>query len=99
MAKQYGIRMRQEASTMPWTEFVTLVSGLMHDTPLGSIVAIRSEKDSKVIKEFTPEQRRIRNGWITRKAKERLNDPEKLEKEMDQMYKAFAKMFGGEAGK
>lgn len=68
-AKQYGIRLRQEED-MSWAEFCSLLSGLMHDTPLGRIVAIRSEKNPKTIKEFTKEEREIRNRWLIRRNKE-----------------------------
>ncbi len=66
---------------MSWQEFCNLVSGLMYDTPLGQIVAIRAEKDPKVIKEFTPEQRRIWNAWIMRRNRKLRQDPVK--------YKAY----------
>lgn len=39
----------------------------MPDTPLGRIVAIRSEKDQKVISKFTADQKKIRNDWLKRK--------------------------------
>lgn len=55
---------------MSWMEFCSLLSGIMHDTPLGRIVAIRSEKDPKVIKEFTKEEKEIRNKWLIRRNKE-----------------------------
>lgn len=42
----------------------------MHDTPLGRIIAIRSEKDPKVIKEFSKEEREIRNKWLIRRNRE-----------------------------
>lgn len=54
---------------MDWDEFVTLLSGINGDTPLGSVVRIRSEKDPKRRKEFTPEERRIYNEWKSRKMK------------------------------
>lgn len=54
---------------MPWTEFCSLLSGLMHDTPLGQIVAIRAEEDKDTLKRFTPEQRRIRSEWRRRAVK------------------------------
>lgn len=63
--KQYGIRLSHEPD-MPWTEFCSLLSGLMHDTPLGQIVAIRAEEDKEALKRFTPEQRRIRSEWRRR---------------------------------
>ena len=48
---------------MPWDEFATLLSGLNEKTALGRFVSIRAEKDPKIIKEFTPEQKRIRSEW------------------------------------
>lgn len=65
-AKQYGIRLRNE-DDMSWSEFCSLLSGIMHDTPLGRIVAIRSERDPKVIKEFTKDEIRIRNEWLIKR--------------------------------
>ncbi len=46
----------------------------MEDTPLGRIVAIRSEKDAKTIRKFSPEQRRILREWQKKKAKEMRKD-------------------------
>lgn len=66
--KQYGIRLRSE-DDMSWNEFCSLLSGIMPDTPLGQIVSIRAEKDPKRIKEFTKEQKRIRNDWLKRRNK------------------------------
>lgn len=66
---QYGIRLRGSLGAMPWEEFCDLLSGLGADTPLGKIVAIRSETDREVLKHFTPDQRRIRSEWQRRAAK------------------------------
>ncbi|RED34672.1 bacteriophage Gp15 protein [Paenibacillus sp. VMFN-D1] len=96
LAKQYGIRIRSHAD-MPWSEFCTLVAGFMPDTPLGSIVAIRSEKDAKIRKSFTGDQRRIYNEWRLRRAERKLEDPAKLDKEMRTLEAALARMFGGGA--
>lgn len=79
---------------MPWTEFCSLLSGLMPDTPLGQIVTIRSEKDKKVIKAFTPDQRQIHKEWRKRLAKKKLENPAQLDKDMEAITKAFAVMFG-----
>lgn len=68
--KQYGIRLRQDDEDMSWAEFCSLLSGLMHDTPLGVIVGIRSEHDPKIIAKFTKEQKRIRQEWLYRQAGE-----------------------------
>ncbi|WP_081718091.1 Gp15 family bacteriophage protein [Paenibacillus sp. MAEPY1] len=94
LAKQYGIRIRQHGD-MPWEEFCTLVGGLMPDTPLGSIVTIRAEKDPKTIKGFSADQRRIYNDWRKRQADQKLTDPEKLDQEMKSLEAAMARMFGG----
>lgn len=84
--KQYGIRIR-EVDDMSWTEFCSLLSGIMHDTPLGYIVSIRAEKDPKVIKDFTPDQKRIRSEWILRKSEKVKQNP----KESNIDWSAFQK--------
>ncbi|MBP1999758.1 hypothetical protein J2Z69_000777 [Paenibacillus shirakamiensis] len=95
MATQYGIRIRTQGD-MPWGEFCTLVAGLMPDTPLGSIVTIRSETDPKVVKGFNKDQRRIYNDWRLRRAEQKLSDPGKMDMEMKSLEAALARMFGGE---
>ena len=40
----------------------------MGDTPLGAIIQIRGEKDHEVIKNFTPEQKKIHNEWAKKQA-------------------------------
>lgn len=94
LATQYGIRIRQHTD-MPWDEFCTLVAGLMPDTPLGNIVTIRSEKDRKVIKNFTPAQRKIYNDWRLKRANKQLDNPTILNQEMKALEMEFARMFGG----
>ncbi|WP_256715917.1 Gp15 family bacteriophage protein [Paenibacillus odorifer] len=94
LAKQYGIRIRQQGD-MHWSEFCTLVAGLMPDTPLGSIVTIRSEKDPKVRRGFSKEQRRIYNEWRNRKAEEKLADPDVLDQAAKGLEAMLTKMFGG----
>lgn len=79
---------------MSWSEFSSLLSGLMADTPLGQIVSIRSEKDTKTIKAFNPEQRRIYNEWKSRSASKQLEDSEKLDADMIMIETMFASMFG-----
>lgn len=91
--QQYGLRIRQEYKTISWKEVCTLVSGLLPETPLGKVVAIRSEKDKKVLKSYTPQLREIRNKWINKMAQERLKDPQALEREFSDWEFALAKMF------
>jgi len=42
---------------------MSLLSGLAGETPLGRVVAIRMEKDPKVIKKFGDWERRTRTEW------------------------------------
>lgn len=59
----------KEFETVSWDEFTALLSGLSPETPLGRIVVIRAEKDKKVIKSFSKEQKRIYTEWKNRKVK------------------------------
>lgn len=88
-SQQYGIRLRQEED-MSWNEFCTLLSGLLPDTPLGRIVSIRAEKDPKVLKNFSPDQKKIRNDWQRRKLRKIKENPETYQRYVDQ-FQAFCK--------
>lgn len=89
-AQQYGIRLRLE-DEMTWDEFSNLLSGLGSETPLGKIVGIRSEKDQKIISEWPPEIRRIRNEWISRKIQKKtvIVDRKKYDREMINLQNMF----------
>ena len=84
--KQYGIRLRQ-INDMPWDEFCSYLSGIMPDTPLGNVVQIRSEDDKEILKNFTPEQKRIRSEWRNRMAK---NMDKKQAEDAIEMFKELA---------
>ena len=90
--KQYGLRIRTNPKDddMSWPEFCNLLAGLMPDTPLGQVVVIRAEKDAKVIKDFSPEQRRIRNEYITKRNKKLKEDPAKYKAWVDS-FQSWAK--------
>lgn len=90
--QQYGIRLRMEIDTMKWGEFSSLLSGLNGDTPLGNIVRIRSEKDPKVIKNFTENEKRIRSKWLNKNAKEISHeDYQQAMESIKNMFKSIAK--------
>ncbi len=93
IASQYGIRLRQ-ASDMPWSEFTNLVTGLLPETPLGAIIRIRSEDDPNMLKQFNRDQIEIRNKWRERQALKQLDNPDVLEKSMDNLSKMLQSMFG-----
>lgn len=81
---------------MSWDEFRDLLSGLSPDTALGRMVAIRAEDDKEILKQFTPEQRRIRSQWRNRTAKrKRAEDTADF---LAQMQNVFRQMAGGENG-
>ena len=76
-----------------------MVSGLMDDTPLGRVVGVRSETDKDIIKNFTPEQRAIRDEW-SRFLASRVegkgftkSDEADWYKQMAEMERAFAAAF------
>lgn len=76
---------------MSWSEFCTLLAGIMPKTPLGEVVSIRSEDDKDILKHFTPEQHRIRNEWRSRQV-ESMSDEEKEEK-IKELQEIFVKAF------
>lgn len=88
--EQYGIRLR-ETDDMTWDEFCTYLSGLNEKTALGKIVAIRSEKDPKIIKEMTADQKRIRREWAKKSMKNYTK--EEYERIMKDMSAGFIKAF------
>ena len=68
---------------MTWREFISLVSCLSVDTPLGRTVQIRSETDQNVLSKFTPQMKKIRNEWLNRRSAEQKEAD--YNKSMDEM--------------
>ena len=66
----YGIRLPRQLRDMKWREFAALLAGLDADTPLGRVVGIRAEDDPRRLERFTPEMRRIRSRWRSRRARQ-----------------------------
>ena len=77
---QYGIRLK--VTELQFDEFLNLTSCLMPDTPLGQIVAIRSEDNSDVIKEFNSAQKKIYNDWRNR---DKSNNEQEYRESMDKL--------------
>ena len=78
---QYGIRLK--VTELQFDEFLNLTSCLMPDTPLGQIVAIRSEDNPDVIKEFNSAQKKIYNDW---KNRDKLNSEQEYRENMDSLF-------------
>lgn len=92
---QYGVRlMHKEFKDMQWDEFRALLAGISSETALGRVVAIRAENDKNILKNFTPEQHRIRNNWKKRQAQTRTE--EDMKNVLDGFKEAFIAMAGGE---
>jgi hypothetical protein len=89
---QYGIRLRQEED-MSWSEFCTLLAGIMPETPLGQVVSIRCENDKEVLKNFTKEQHRIRNEWRRRRTKAVALNKDEAKKQLKMFQEAIKKAF------
>jgi len=89
---QYNIRLREE-NDMTFSEFSTLLTGIMPKTPLGQIVSIRAEEDKDMLKNFTKDQHQIRDDWRNRNNPiKEMTDEEKAEKIME-VQNLFAKAF------
>lgn len=95
IATQYGI-LPQDQAELPYSEWSKLVSGLMDNTPLGRVVAVRGEKDPKIIAQMSPWQRKIRSEWQSFVASEAEEKPrEELAAQMASLERMLAKAFGG----
>lgn len=89
---QYGYSIRKEIDNMSWAELCSDISGLMHDTPLGNIVEIRSEEDKEKLKYFTQEQKNIR--WKYRNKMAQNMDKDEFKKVIAEFQKMFKEMAG-----
>ncbi len=79
---------------MSWSEFSTLLAGIMPETPLGQVVSIRCENDKEVLKNFTKEQHRIRNEWSSRRTRAIVVDKVEMERQVKMFQEAMKKAFG-----
>jgi hypothetical protein len=80
----------KEFESVSWDEFKSLLSGIDPETPLGRMVAIRSETDKNVIKNFNKDQKRIYNAWRNRKAE--TMTPATYEQEMKALEQMFSQL-------
>ena len=91
IAVQYGILPSQQGDLL-YRDWAQLVSGLMDDTPLGRVVAIRSETDTDVIARMSKGQKRIRQEW----AQFRMTYQKKAsDTDIRKLQNMVASMFGG----
>ena len=76
---------------MSWNEFTNLLVGLNSDTPLGKIVAIRSENNPEILKRFTSEMKAERNRWRQENVEEVSR--EDYMKQMKELERALQRAF------
>lgn len=96
IAKQYNI-LPSEQENLHYSDWYRLVAGLMHDTPLGQVVRIRSEDNKDIIKNFDRYEKQIRSEWTafrSQKTKETFTEQDKLE-----TARYFERLFKGMFGK
>lgn len=80
---------------MHYSDWASLVSGLMNDTPLGKVVEVRCETDQERIKLFGSGEMRIRREWNEFLAKRKgEKNPEAVKNDIEEFERMFAQMFG-----
>lgn len=89
---QYNIRLRDEEE-MSWSEFCSLLKGIMPKTPLGQVVSIRAEENKDILKHFTKEQQKIRNDWRSRNNPVAEMSEEEKKQKIKEVQELFAKAF------
>lgn len=92
IAKQYGV-LPSEQENLRYTDWAKMVGGLMDDTPLGRVAAIRAETDREVIRKMTPDQWEIRSEWAKFRAGSKTKEVH--QEQMKQLQAMIAGLFGG----
>lgn len=90
-AKQYGIRLLTEDISV--REYRKLLTGIMHDTPLGYVISVRSEKDPKKVREMTNVEKDIRRKWQQFRAAKA--GPVQYTMTVEQFQQLFKNLAGG----
>lgn len=91
IAKQYGV-LPSEQENLRYTDWAKMVGGLMDDTPLGRVAAIRAETDREVIRKMTPDQWEIRSEWAEFRAGSKTKEIQ--QEQMKQLQAMIAGLFG-----
>lgn len=85
-----------EQSELKYSDWVKMVSGLMDDTPLGRVVAVRSEKDREMIRHMNKWQKQIRADWTAFRASSHPQvEAAEAKKQMAALEQMLAGLFGG----
>jgi len=92
-AMQYGIRLAKE--DIAFGEYCRLLSGLMADTPLGRVVAIRAEKNVERIKGFGEYEREVLKKWKDYNRGPRVKPGVTCSGDITKLQDSLEKVFGG----
>jgi hypothetical protein len=87
---QYGYSIRKEIDNLSWGELCSDIAGLNGNTPLGNIVRIRSENNPEILKNFSPDELRIRSEWRNKNASQMSK--ETYEQSMNSIKEMFIAM-------
>lgn len=87
-AAQYGVRLAREAD-ISYAEWARLLRGIMPETPLGRVVAIRAETDRRVMERYGPYERRIRAEWARFRAQRAARDGEADVRRLQEMLRSM----------
>jgi len=91
-AMQYNIRLSNDDISLG--EFLRLLSGIMPDTPLGRLVALRRETNTEVIKKFGAQERKLRADWLAFERAQGKGDVGYDAGSIKQLQSELAGMFG-----
>lgn len=75
-------------------EYRKLLAGIMHDTPLGYVISVRSEKDPKKIREMTNAEKDIRRKWQRFRAA-KAESVQQYTMTLEQFQQLFKNLAGG----
>lgn len=85
--------MHDEYDNISCQEFRQLLSGINGDTPLGYTVKVRSEKNPKILKEMTVNDKKIRQEWREFTLHQKKDDSRRIYLKNDEISKTLSKMF------
>lgn len=87
--------MPSDQDELPYSDWVSLVAGIMENTPLGQTVLIRKENDRERLKHFSKHERNIRNEWRNFRAGQKRDSqsPQDVNHAMEMFENMFREMF------
>ena len=87
--------MPSDQEELPYSDWVSLVAGIMENTPLGQTVLIRKENDRERLKHFSKHEHSIRSEWMNFRAGQKRDSqsPQDVKHAMEMFENMFREMF------